>query len=159
MVFGLQKEISRYMTKESNPLQKDWIYEILSKTGGGGSGLITVHGLGAPGAPKSLTLRELGAPGAPGAPEATGAQEPRKPREPLFASWSSSWCWQVEGQGAIGQRKSYFCKQYTFINSFSTFTFVDKELSQLVSTFIATLMLILVMKWDKFKLLLTATES
>ena len=44
------------------------------KQGGGGSGLITVHGLGAPGAPGApFTLRELGAPGAPGAPEATGA--------------------------------------------------------------------------------------
>ena len=31
-------------------------------------GLITVHGPGAPGAPKTLTLRVLGAPGAPFAP-------------------------------------------------------------------------------------------
>ena len=58
-------------------------------------GLSTVHGSGAPGAPgaprvpKTLTLRILGAPGAPGALGALEATD-------------------VEGQGAIDQRKSYF---------------------------------------------------
>ena len=44
---------------------------------------------GAPGAPGALE-----APGTPGAPGAPGAP---------FAPWSSNWCWQVKGQGAIDQ--------------------------------------------------------
>ena len=69
-------------------------------------GLFTVHGPGL-----------LGLPGLPGLPKPSlwGYWEPQEPREPLFAPWSSNWCWQVEGQGAIDQRKGYFCKQYTFI--------------------------------------------
>ena len=87
-----------------------------------------------------------------------GARSPRSPGSPGSpGSPRSPICSMIFKLMLTGRRSR--SNWLIFINLFSTFTFVDKELYKHASTFIVGLMLQLVLNWEKFKLPLAATES